>query len=172
MNAFGIFRIGHHKLLIPWLYSLWPNDQFVTKWLLVIVRIYLVSFCMTNARSTPLEFWKSDHVQPRYNLNLNPLILNPLVTKWSICDQMTVGLLQNRLVWLSRDPYEMNAFGIFRIGHHKLLIPGLYPLWPNDQFVTKWLLVIARTYVVSSRVTRTRWTPLEFWKSDHERPRN
>ena len=74
------------------------------------------------------KYRKSDHVWPRYNLNLNPLILNPLLNKWSICDQMIVGLLQNRLVWLSRDPYEMNAFGIFRIGHHKLLIPRLYPL--------------------------------------------
>ena len=164
MNAFGIFRIGLHKLLIPGLYPLWPNDQFVTKWLLVIVHTYLVSSCVTNTRWTPLECWKSDHVWPRYNLNLNPLILNPLLNKWSICDQMIVGLLQNRLVWSSRDPYEMNAFGIFRIGHHKLLIPGLYHLWPNDQFVTKWQLVIGRTYLVSSCVTNTRWTPLEFWK--------
>ena len=99
---------------------------------------------------------------------LNPWII-PLVTKWTSGwpnEHKQIGL-----VWPFSDQYKMNTIGIFKIGYQKPLIPGLYPLWRNDQIVTKRLLVIARTHMVSSSVTHTRWTPLEFWRSDHRGPR-
>ena len=151
--------------LIMILYSLWPNYQFVTKWMSVIPQTYLVSSSVTHARSQALEFLKSDHNWPRYltSGSFNPWIitcdemnqvwlnerwslaerpcmviqlpikdecpwyfqnwtsetLNPsilaFVTKWSICDQMTVGPRLDLLGLFISDTHEITGFGILKI---------------------------------------------------------
>ena len=140
-------------------------NLWVTKWLLVFTRMALHGHSVTYTRWMPLEFSKSNTREP---WSLDYLLWR----NEPIGDKMIVGLCLNGLTWSFSDPNMMNAFGIFKIGYQEPLMPGLNSLWRDEPIVTKRLLVIMQTHMVCSLVTHTRWTPLEFWRSDHRGPRN
>ena len=108
MNALGIFRIGYQEPLIPGLNSLWQNEPIVTKWMLVFTRMALHGHSVTIQDECLWNFqnWISG--------TLNPWIIS-LVTKWTNCDQTTVGHCADPHGLFLGDPYKMNAFGILKI---------------------------------------------------------